>query len=88
MRSQALGNKIYEIKTRIEQLNENKEKQIKIMNKKETIIPNIEKVIETYPLANIEQKNKLLKSCIEKIEYYKPPKKRKADFEITIYPLF
>ena len=88
MRSQALATKIAEINTRINDLDEMKEKQIGFKNKQENLIPNIEKVIETYPLATIEQKNKLLKSCIEKIDYYKPAKKRKADFEITIYPLF
>lgn len=87
-RSKFLATKIQEVKNKIDELNVLKEKYINLNNSKENIIPKIENVIETYPYANIEQKNKLLKSCIEKIEYYKPLKTRKTSFEITIYPRF
>lgn len=87
-RSKTLAEKIQEIKNKIYELTSLNEKYQDLKNNKGNIIPKIENVIETYPHANTEQKNKLLKSCIEKIEYYKPPKTRKGAFEITIYPRF
>lgn len=85
-RSNILAQKIADIKNKINELEKLNYSYKNMQNTKEKIIPKIENVIETYPLATIEQKNKLLKSCIEKIEYYKPKGKRKTDFEITIYP--
>ncbi len=85
-RSNLLIKKISDIKNKINELEKLNESYKNMQNTKEKIIPKIENIIETYPLATVEQKNKLLKSCIEKIEYYKPPKTRKTDFEITIYP--
>ncbi len=87
-RSKTLAEKIRDIKNKIDELENLQISYNKKRNAKTKIIPKIEKVIETYPLATIEQKNKLLKSCIEKIEYYKPKGKRKVDFELTIYPRF
>lgn len=85
-RSNLLAEKIRDIKNKIDELETLKNSYQNMKNAKTKIIPKIEKVIETYPLATIEQKNKLLKSCIEKIEYYKPKGTRKTDFELTIYP--
>ena len=85
-RSKLLAEKIKDIKNKINELENLENSYQNMKTKKEKIIPKIEKVIETYPLASVEQKNKLLKSCIEKIEYYKPKGTRKTDFEITIYP--
>lgn len=87
-RSNLLAQKLADITTKIQELNNLKAEYEKQKEKKELIIPKIENVIELYPYATIEQKNKLLKSCIKKVEYYKPIKQRKADFELTIYPLF
>lgn len=87
-RSNLLAQKLSDINTKIHDLNNLKNEYEHQKEKKELIIPKIENVIELYPYATIEQKNRLLKSCIKKVEYYKPPKKRKTDFELTIYPLF
>lgn len=85
-RSNKLAEKILEINNKIDELKNLKSSYSTIKNKKEEFIPKVERIIETYPLANTEQKNKLLKSCIEKIEYYKSKGSRKSNFEITIYP--
>lgn len=85
-RSKLLAEKISEIKNKIDELEKLKYSYKNMQETKEKIIPKIEKVIEAYPLATVEQKNKMLKSCIEKIEYYKPKGTRKTDFELTIYP--
>lgn len=88
-RSQILAAKISDIKNKINELKNLKENYETQLERKEKIIPNIEKVIELYPYADVYQKNKLLKSCIEKVEYYKDKGSRKKDdFEITIFPLF
>lgn len=85
-RSQNLAIKITEINNKIKELNDLKQNYETLLDRKKNYIPNVEKVIETYPHANIALKNKLLKSCIERIEYYKPKGKRNLEFEITIYP--
>ena len=88
-RSQILAEKISNIKNKINELQNLKNDYTQLLERKEKIIPNIEKVIELYPYADINQKNKLLKSCIEKVVYYKDKGSRKKDdFEITIFPLF
>lgn len=87
-RSQLLASKISDIKNKTSELEALKLDYITLKGRKENIIPTIEKVIETYPHANIEQKNKLLKSCLKKIEYYKEPNCRKQEeFKITLFPL-
>lgn len=86
-RSNELANRILEINQKIEELLKSKKDYETTLDRKEQIIPNIEKVIESYPYADVNSKNKLLKSCIEKIEYYKPKGDRSLDgFEIKIFP--
>ncbi|MBR1540725.1 MAG: recombinase family protein [Clostridia bacterium] len=87
-RSKLLASKIAELNDKIDTLNQLKKDYQNKQTRQEQIIPEIENVIETYPYATIEQKNRLLKSCIEKIEYYKPKGTRKTDFDLTIYPRF
>ena len=61
-------------------------------NKKETIIPKLENVIDLYyKLETAEDKNILLKSIIAKVTYLKTEKAMKKDsdptnFELHIYP--
>lgn len=85
-RSKRLAERITEINRKIEDLQGLKQNYLTLLERKKNYIPNVEKIIEIYPYADTLQKNKLLKSCIEKIEYYKPKRTRKADFELTIYP--
>ncbi len=88
-RSQLLANKILDIKNKISELEALKSDYTTLKTRKENYIPVVKKVIETYPHANIMQKNKLLKSCLKKIEYYKKTNSRnKDDFTIKLFPLF
>lgn len=87
-RSDAIASKICEIKNKIEELESLNVDYNNSLKRKEQIIPNIKHVIDTYPYASIEQKNKLLKSCLKKIEYYKNTDTHTEDsFEITLFPL-
>lgn len=87
-RSQLLANKISDIKNKITELEALKLDYTTLKSRKENYIPSIKKVIEAYPHANTLQKNKLLKSCLKKIEYYKKPNSRKQDeFTIKLFPL-
>jgi DNA invertase Pin-like site-specific DNA recombinase len=60
----------------LEKIDFDKEEKIK------SSIPILEKVIDEYWNLDIKEKNKLLKSIIEKIEYKREPNK---DFELKIY---
>lgn len=87
-RSNTIARKIQEIENKINELELLNVDYKNLLTRKQQIIPNIEKVIETYPYANIEQKNKLLKSCLKKVEYYKNTENNTQDsFEITLFPL-
>jgi len=73
---------------------EEMEREKRCAENKETIIPKIENVLNVYDdLQEIEDKNILLKSILEKATYKKITKAIKkdsdpTDFEITIYPKF
>ena len=64
----------------------------KALNKKSNkveFIPRITTVINEYPhLKTAEDRNLLLKSVLEKVEYIKAKTSRNDDFDIRIYPLF
>lgn len=54
---------------------------------KTNIIPLIKNVLELYNMTDdISQKNSLLKSVIDKVEYYKEKDKREDDFTLILYP--
>lgn len=87
-RSKTLASKIADIKNKINEVEKMKQDFITLKERKQNIIPHIEKVIETYPYSTVEQKNKLLKSCIKKVEYYKEKGNNTPDdFEITLFPI-
>lgn len=87
-RSKILANKILDIQNKLFELSDKKADYTTLKNRKENIIPTIQKVIDTYPNANPVDKNKLLKSCLKKIEYYKEPNCRIQDnFTVTLFPL-
>lgn len=86
-RSNTLKSQIKEINSNIEDLKEDKEKILKRKNNKEILVPKIENVIDSYyQTDNIELKNKLLKSVLEKVTYSKMNPKTKDDFKLTLYP--
>lgn len=64
-----------------------KENILKSKNNKEILVPKIENVIDSYyETDNIELKNRLLKSVLEKVTYTKINPKSKDDFKLTLYP--
>lgn len=86
-RSNMLKLQIKEINSNIQNLKEEKEKIIRSKKNKEILVPKIENVIDSYyETDNIELKNKLLKSVIEKVTYNKVNPKDKDDFTLTLYP--
>lgn len=86
-RSNLIKQQIGTINTNIENLKKERNKITKNKNNKQILIPKIEKVIESYYLANtIEKKNQLLKSVLEKVEYLKIAPKSKEDFNLKLYP--
>lgn len=86
-RSNTLKSQIKEINSNIEDLKEDKEKILNRKNNKEILVPKIENVIDSYyQTDNIELKNKLLKSVLEKVTYSKINPKTKDDFRLTLYP--
>lgn len=86
-RSNTLKAQIKEINSNIEILKEEKKKILKRKNNKEILVPKIENVIDSYyQTDNIELKNKLLKSVLEKVTYSKVDPQSKDDFKLTLYP--
>ncbi len=86
-RSNLIKQQIDNVKINIEMLKKEKGKISKKKNNKEILIPKIENVIDVYYVTNnIEQKNKLLKSVLEKVEYLKITPKSKQDFNLKLYP--
>lgn len=86
-RSNSIKQQIIEINNNIENLKTENKTLTKKKDNKEILIPQIEKVIESYYLTdNIEIKNKLLKSVLEKVEYLKITPKSKEDFNLKLYP--
>ena len=72
------------------QLNILKKEATEIMqkkNNKQILIPKIEKVIEQYYKTNdINLKNKLLKSVLQRVDYIKVNPKTKDDFKLKLFP--
>lgn len=88
-RNKMNATKIVELNENIKKLNYEKQELLRLIDSKQTIIPRIENVIQTYYQTNsAEEKNTLLKTAIAKIEYLKENPKSSDDFELTIYPLF
>ena len=86
-RSNYLKQQIKEINEKIKKIENENKKILRQKNNKEILIPKIEKVIDTYYETNdIEIKNKLLKSVLEKVEYSKIRPKTKDDFKLKLYP--
>ena len=84
--------KIQELENKINPLQIKVEQEEKAEKEKTLVIPKLQNVLDIYDkLKSNEEKNKLLKSIIEKVEYLKTEKaiKKTSDptnFEIHIYP--
>nr|DAZ28004.1 MAG TPA: integrase [Caudoviricetes sp.] len=86
-RSNSLKEKIAEIEKNIQKAQNEKIELEKNQNNKKIIIPKLETVIDSYTCTqDINEKNKLLKSVLNKITYLKKEPKSLDDFILTIYP--
>lgn len=91
-RSKDIKDNIVSLESKLKEYNELLNKNTKIQNEKETMIPKLENIIDLYDkLETAEDKNILLKSIIAKITYLKTEKSIKKDsdptnFELQIYP--
>jgi len=82
-----LNEKINEAKESLEILQKNYSEINNSLNNRTKFVPKIKKVIDTYySTDDIDLKNKLLKSILQKVEYKKVNPKTKDDFKLTLYP--
>ncbi len=87
-RSKAIGLKIETLNKSISDTTAMYQKALSKKSHKDEFIPRITTVINEYPhLKTAEDRNLLLKSVLEKVEYFKAKTSRNDDFEIRIYPL-
>lgn len=92
VRSNEIQEKIKQVEGQIIEYKEKINKNLKMFEKNEILIPKIKNIIEIYDkLESPEEKNKLLKTIVEKVIYIKKKKSlKKADdateFEISIFP--
>lgn len=86
-RSKNLAERLQELNLKLVELSNKKDYILNLKNKKENLIPKIQNVIDTYYETNdITSKNKLLRSVLEKITYYKEKGNKPDEFEIILYP--
>ncbi len=86
-RSKALKSKISEIEEGIKKANSEKKQLEKARNNKQLIMPQLEKIIDTYKVTqDINMKNILLKDVLSKVTYLKKNPKNQHDFTLTLYP--
>lgn len=86
-RSKSLAEKLQNLNQQLNNLYNKKENILNSKNKKEKLIPKIENVIDTYYMTDdIKIKNKLLKSVLEKVTYYKEKGNKPDEFELILYP--
>lgn len=91
-RSKSIKDNIVSLENKLKEYRELLNKNTKIQNEKETMIPKLENVIDLYDkLETAEDKNILLKSILSKVTYLKTEKAIKSDsdstnFELQIYP--
>lgn len=86
-RSNLLKVKVDELQKKLEDLILEKETFEKKLNSKQVLVPKIQNVIDTYyETDDIKQKNKLLKSVLQKIEYSKVNPQNLEDFQLVLFP--
>ncbi len=91
-RSKVIKDNIVNLEIKLNEYDELLNKNTKVQNEKEIMIPKLENVIDLYGKLEIaEDKNILLKSIIAKVTYLKTEKAIKKDsdptnFELHIYP--
>ena len=68
-----------ELENRIAELGSNEDK-------KDSVIPKAEQILESYDILTAEEKHRLYKELLSRIDYYRDPKTK--DITIEIYPFF
>ncbi len=86
-RSQAVSNKIEEVKLNIEKTEKDLQIQINNTNIEINIVPAFERVLDLYSATNeAHNKNKLLKTILSHVQYCKMKHQRNDEFTLILYP--
>lgn len=87
-RQQLLSDRIKGIEQDIQSLEQDIEREKKRSSHEDQYMPKVERVIDAYKKTDdISKKNRLLKSILEKADYYRSySSKGPDDFMITLYP--
>lgn len=83
-RSKIVEESICMIESKITKITQ-KNEQIK-MNKIESLIPKVESCIEKYFDLGIEDRNKMLKGILERVDYTKTKSRSESDLTLDLYP--
>ena len=90
MRSKELADRKLQMETKVQTISDDMKNRKSNKESKSILIPNIKHVLATYPEAQTpEEKNKLLRSIIEKVVYFKTTGGRyqESNMSITLFPL-
>lgn len=91
-RNKIISSKLKELETNYSVVKKEYDEATSLELKKRTIIPHIEMALEAYPLLqNAEDKNELLKSIVQKVEYLKTERNTRGklnndNFSVKFYP--
>jgi len=87
VRSKKIGIRSDEINKSINELKKKINNEFKKENSKISLLPKLEYLLQNYQESNIEEKNNLLKSVLDKVEYTKTHIRRdENDFDIVLFP--
>jgi hypothetical protein len=88
-RSKAITERRDKVNEQLQELNVQRTKLLELHQSRADLIPNIRHVLDVYPAASPAQKNALLKSVLEKVEYTKTSRtrwKNGSDMRLVLYP--
>lgn len=90
-RMSALGAQIAAVEAQITALSKDKEALEAAEAARSALLPNVKHVLDTYEMAETpEEKNKLLRTVLEKVVYHKTQRERwsnGSDLSLTLYPV-
>lgn len=86
-RSQTIADRLSENQLAIQETEKELENEKKRISAQQEIIPSVEKVLDLYKKTDDPaDKNALLKSVLDKVEYFKSRGQFKDDFDLVLYP--
>ncbi|WP_304340257.1 recombinase family protein [Metaclostridioides mangenotii] len=86
-RSKNISDRIDTINDSIKHIKNEINKEIEKTQAKVKFLPSLEYLLDNYAISTIEEKNKLLKTVLDRVTYTKNHKKRdEYDFDIVLYP--